>query len=235
MASFNYDYRRQILLKSDLFRCLQPKDVDAILAFARERRFANGQTIFQKGDPGSSLMAVLRGRVRIGTVSEEGKEISLTIVETGQIFGEVALLDGQQRSADAVALGECQLLIIERRDFIPYIEKNPQVPIAMMGVLCGRLRSTNTLVEDIAFLDLPARMARLLLRLGDSYGRKTQRGVRIDVKLTQKDLGNLIASSRESINKQLRSWQDEELIAVEQGYITLLKPDRIADQGKGAG
>ncbi len=228
MVSASYDYRRQILLRSDLFGCLPSKDVDAILTFARERRYADGQTIFQKGDEGSSLMAVLRGRVRVGSGSEDGKEIVLSIVETGQVLGEIALLDGRPRSTDAVAVGDCQLLVIERRDFVPYLERNPGVPIAMMSVLCDRIRRTNALVEDIAFLELPARVARLLLRLGQSHGRKTPRGLRIDLKLTQKDLGNLIATSRESINKQLRAWQEEGLISTEGGYITLLRPERLS-------
>ncbi|MFC5316247.1 Crp/Fnr family transcriptional regulator, partial [Azospirillum rugosum] len=148
------------------------------------------------------------------------------------IFGEIALLDGRPRTADAVAIGDCVLLVIERRDFVPFLERSPQVAIKMLEVMCDRLRQTSLLVEDLALLDLPQRVARLLVRLGASYGRRTADGLRIDLKLSQKDLGNLIATSRESINKQLRVWQDEELIAVEHGYITLLRPEQIADYGQ---
>ena len=122
-------------------------------------------------------------------------------------------------------------MVIERRDFVPFLEKSPQVAIKMLEVMCDRLRQTSLLVEDLALLDLPQRMARLLVRLGASYGRKTGGSVRIDLKLSQKDLGNLIATSRESINKQLRVWQEEELIEVDHGYITLLRPEQIADYG----
>ncbi|MFC5357739.1 Crp/Fnr family transcriptional regulator [Azospirillum himalayense] len=234
MRRFDPVFKRQLLLQHDLFRCISGKDVDAILAFAGERRCKNGQTIFQKGDPGSGMMAVLLGNVRIGTVSESGKEIVFKVVETGGIFGEIALLDGRPRTADATAIGDCVLLVIERRDFVPFLEKSPQVAIKMLEVMCDRLRQTSLLVEDLALLDLPQRMARLLVRLGASYGRRTRDGLRIDLKLSQKDLGNLIATSRESINKQLRTWQDEELITVENGYITLLQPQQIADYGQPA-
>src|SRR5919199_2220640 len=110
MAFFELSYKRDLLSRHFLFGELPVKDLDSILAFSKERRFSDGQVVFQKGDPGSSLMAVLRGRIRISSNSEDGKEMILNVIETGQILGEVAFLDERERSADATAVGDCVVL-----------------------------------------------------------------------------------------------------------------------------
>jgi CRP/FNR family cyclic AMP-dependent transcriptional regulator len=226
MTYFEPSYRRELLSGHSLFSALSAKDLDSILAFSKDRRFADGQVIFQKGDPGTSLMAVLRGRIRISAGSKDGKEVVLNVIETGQILGEIAFLDGRERSADATAVGDCVVMIIERRDFIPFLERNPRIAVQLLTVLCSRLRQTSEMVEDIAFLELPKRLCRLLLRLCATYGRRVPAGFRIEIKLSQKDLGNLIVASRESVNKQLRAWEDQGLISCDRGYITIR---RMAD------
>jgi CRP/FNR family transcriptional regulator, cyclic AMP receptor protein len=225
MSYLEAKYKRELLSKHFLFETLSSKDIDSILAFSTDQRYHDGQTIFQKGDPGASLMAVLRGRIRISAASKDGKEIIFSVIESGQILGEIALLDGKERSADATALGDCVVLTINRRDFIPFLEKNPQIAVNLLGVLCDRLRNISTMVEDIVFLDLAPRLGRLLLRLAHTYGRKTSAGLHIELKLSQYDLGNLSATSRESINKQLRTWQKQGLIQINNGYITICRPD----------
>jgi CRP-like cAMP-binding protein len=183
--------------------------------------------IFQKGDPGTSMMAVLNGRVRIGAYSEEGREIILNIIESGQLFGEVALLDQKKRSADATAMGETRLLVLDRRDFIPFLERKPKIVIQLLYVLCERVRQTSELVESIAFLEFNARLAKLLLQLADRYGQETDQGLLIDLRISQSDLGHLIASSRESVNRQLNAWAQDGIISQEQGRITILDRDKL--------
>ena len=121
VARLERDAKRAALLVSPLFDAMQPTELDEILKFASERRVRRGQTIFQRGDNGSSLMAVLRGRVRISSVSGDGKEVTLNVISPGEIFGEIALLDGQPRSADATAIEETLLLVVERRHFLPFL------------------------------------------------------------------------------------------------------------------
>ena len=221
MTYFEPQYKRELLSKHFLFTALAGKDLDSILAFSKDRRFSDGQIVFQKGDPGTSLMVLLRGRIRISAVSEDGREVVLNVIEPGQIMGEIAFLDGHQRSADATAVGDCVVMTIDRRDFIPFLERNPGIAVQLLTVLCGRLRRTSEMVEDIAFLELPKRLCRLLIRLGSTYGKATPTGLRIEIKLSQKDLGNLIVASRESINKQLRAFEEQGLISTDRGYITV--------------
>lgn len=221
MAKPEHDARRTALLSSPLFQAMQPEELNEILSLALERRFKRGQTIFQKDDSGSSMMAVLRGLVRISVVSAEGKEITLNVIRPGEVFGEIALLDGQPRSADATAAEETALLVVERRQFLPFLSRNQDLTLRLLAVLCQRLRQTSMALEQIALFDLPARLARVLLKLGTDYGRATPNGIRIDLKLSQRDLSNLVAASRESVNKQLGAWREEGVLSLDEGYIVL--------------
>ncbi len=215
------DVKRTALRTSPLFQAMQPEELDAILGFATERRVRRGQMIVQKGDAGSSMMAVLTGRVRISAVNAEGKEITLNVINPGEVFGEIALLDGQPRSADAYAIDDTSLLVVERRHFMPFLASNQTLASRLLAVLCEKLRSTSMALEQIALFDLETRLARLILKLAADYGRPSADGTRIEMKLSQRDISNLVASSRESVNKQLGHWRDSGVLALEGGYIVV--------------
>ncbi len=227
MARLDRDARRTALLTSPLFQAMKPAELDEILKFASERRYRRGQMILQRGDEGSSLMAVLRGRVRISFFSGDGKEVTLNVIEPGEIFGEMALLDGLPRSADATAVAETLLLIVERRHFLPFLRQNDDLYLRLLAVLCDRLRQTSMALEDLALFDLPVRLARILLKLAEDYGRPGTAGTRIDLKISQRDLSNLVASSRESVNKQLRQWRESGAVVIEGGLIVLRQPAEL--------
>ena len=216
--------KRAVLANHPLFSHLEVAEREQLLALGAERRFNDGQMLFQRGDTGASMMLVLRGQVKISIVSSEGKELIFSIIPPGECFGEIALLDGQARTADAIAVGDCVLFTLARSDFIPFLERHPQVAIRLLAVLCGRVRATSDFIERLAFQNLPARLAHLLLHLAATQGSTTPAGVRITCKLSQQEIGNLIATSRESVNKQLQAWQTEGWLTIEHGHITLLKP-----------
>jgi CRP-like cAMP-binding protein len=219
--------RRDALLASPFFHPMQPAEIDEILSFAVERRFPRGAAIYAKGDPGSSMMAVLAGRLRITSATPEGKEVTLNSIGPGEIVGEIALLDGKPRSADVVAAEDTTVLVIERADFLPFLLCHPVLVEAILSVLCERLRSTSLALEEIALFDLTARLARLITKLATDYGRPAEEGVRIELKLSQSDLAALVASSRESVNKQLAQWRSAGLIGTEAGHITVLRPQAL--------
>ncbi len=227
MARLERNVKRAALLSSPLFAAMRSDELDEILKFASERRARRGQTILQRGDDGSSLMAVLRGRVRISSVSGDGKEVTLNVINPGEIFGEIALLDGEPRSADATAIEDTLLLVVERRHFLPFLRQNEGLFLRLLAVLCNRLRRTSITLEEIALFDLPVRLARVLLKLADDYGRPNAAGTRIDLKLSQRDLSNLVASSRESVNKQLRTWRETGVVDLEDGFIVLRRPAEL--------
>jgi CRP/FNR family transcriptional regulator, cyclic AMP receptor protein len=185
--------------------------------------------IFQKGDPGSSMMAVIRGKVKICTQSIDGKELVLNLINRGGLFGEIALLDGEPRTADAVTLEETDVLVLERARFQPFLSERPDLALRLISVLCKRLRQTSEHLEDTMFFEAPSRLARSLLRLAEAFGKVEDSGTRLDIKLSQQQLGSLVGVSRESVNKQLGEWQRGGLIDFAGGIITLR--DRRAIEG----
>ncbi len=218
--------RGAMLARHFLFSQLTPGELDRILGLAYERCFSNGQIIFQKGAKDSSMMAVLQGQVKISICSANGKEIVFYTLDEGNVFGEIALIDDKERSADATAQGECRLLVIRRSDFMPVLKRHPEVAIQLLVMLCQKVRDTSDIVETVGLLHTPSRLARLLLKMARSAGVESPAGLRVDVK-SQREIGNLIGTTREWVNRLLRAWQGEGLIKMAQNHITILKPDEL--------
>ena len=181
--------------------------------------------IFARGDSGTALFAIASGTVKISAPSADGKGAVFNLISEGAIFGEIAVLDGLPRTADATALTDCELMVIERRDFISLIHERAEFAVKLIEVLCRRLRHTTGQLEDVMFLDLPGRLAKALLQSaegaapapgGNSVGKK--------IVLTQRNLSEMIGMSRESTNKQLRAWEKQKLIELQRGGIVILAP-----------
>jgi len=223
--------QRVALRNCTLFEAMPAPEQERFLDLASERFVRRGQTIFQKGDVESSMMAVLRGSVRISTGSPDGKEVMLNTIGVGEVFGDMAMLDGKPRSADATATEDTTLLVIERRHFLPFLLSNGDVVLRLLAVLCQRLRQTSDALGEMVMLDLPGRLARLLVRLAADHGSAIPQGVRINFKLSQRDIGTRVGSSRESVNKQLQVWRDAGWLSIEHGYITLRQPERFKELG----
>ena len=207
-----------------LFGQLGPQVIERLGACATVRKVPSGTTIFAKDDPGTGLFAVSEGIVKIAVPSADGREAVLNLVYAGEIFGEIALLDGRTRTADAVAMTDCELIAVDRRDFLALVQEDPKIALAMIGLLCARLRWTSQQFEDMIFLNLPDRLAKLLVRLGEKV--PTEPGPR-KLAITQRELSQLTGTSRESINKQLRAWEKLKWLRLERGGIVVLSPSAI--------
>jgi CRP-like cAMP-binding protein len=169
MAILTANEKRKLVDGHALFGGLSKDDLDALLAHARFEHYPAGRKIFEKGAPGRSMMAILTGSVRISASSAPlGRELVLTILQPGEIFGEIALLDGQPRTADASAVSDCELLVLERRDFVPFLEQRSDVSLQLLKVFCHRLRHTNEHVEHAVFEHMNRRLARTLLHLASN-------------------------------------------------------------------
>jgi CRP-like cAMP-binding protein len=211
-----------LLRNHALFRDLPPAVVEHLGSYMKTRKVEKGATIFSKGDPGTGLMGVLAGAVKVSVASADGKDIVLNVFEEGEIFGEIALLDGRPRTADAVAMSDCELAVIERREFVPFLREQPEVTLKFIEILCARLRHTTEQVQDLTFLNLPTRLAKTVLQLtGDGAGRKK-------IAITQRDLAEMIGRSRESTNKQLRAWSKRGWIRLQRGGLTVLAADKLS-------
>jgi CRP/FNR family transcriptional regulator, cyclic AMP receptor protein len=203
---------------------LTPAQSERLVAMARPRRLASGATLFGKGDPGTELFVVVSGTVKITVPSSDGREAMITLLRRGEIFGEIALLDGQPRTADAVAMTDCDLMVITRRDFLGFVQTEPRVATKLVAHLCARLRIADARIEETAFLNLPARLARLLVQLMEENAAAT------DTKrlaITQQKVSEMLGASRESVNKHLQAWAKRKVIALKRGAIVVLAPQTL--------
>jgi len=224
--------RLDLLRNHPLFRELPSAVIERLASYMTRKAVKRGTPIFAKGDPGTGLMAVLSGTVKISVLSADGREVVLNIIHPGEIFGEIALLDGRPRTADAAAMSDCELALIERRDFVPFLQSQPDVVLRFIDILCLRLRHTSEHVEELMFLELPARLAKTLIRLtGDADATGGGRKILI----TQREIGQMIGMSRESTNRQLRAWAKRKWIRIERGGITVLDAGALADMAETQG
>lgn len=206
--------RRAVFSNHVLFRRFDQVEIDRLVKLSRVQRYESNEVIFRKGDPGLGLLAVLTGHVRISSCLMDQRQVIFNIIYPGEIFGEIALLDGKPRTADAVAIRACDLLIIDRREFLPFLERHPEMYERLLTVLCDRLRRTTEQVEDQFLLDLEKRLAKTLIHLCEVEGDEVS-GCRIlGTHLSQRDLARLIGVSRESVNRQLAVWQHDGIVAV---------------------
>ena len=193
----------------------------------RRRRYRKDEILFLRGDPGTFLYLLESGRVKIALTSTEGKEMVLALLGAGDFFGELALIDGQPRSADALVMEASELLLLARADWLRFVEARPPVALHVMTVLSQRLRQTDELIHEAAFFDVPGRLASTLLRLADSIGQQVGEGVTLGRRLTQVELAEMIGASRESVNKWLGFYERQGLVRNTRGLITVLRPDGL--------
>jgi CRP/FNR family cyclic AMP-dependent transcriptional regulator len=216
--------KRALLRNHPFFEALDDRIIERLVPYALTRKVKKGAFVFRKGEVGSTLYAVCSGLVRISTPSDKGKDAIFNLIIPGEIFGEIAFLDGGQRSADAVAGENSELMAIERRDFIPLLTEYPEMAIRLLKVLCGRLRRTSKQVEDIVFFDVHVRLAKALLHL---YRHSSSKEPNANIRITQKDISQMIGASRESTNRELRSWQRRKWLKLHRAGLVILAPEAL--------
>lgn len=216
---------RMMLQCSPLFRGLPPPAFERIAALATQRQYREGEVVCSQGDPGDALYAVVSGSIRISTGTPDGREIFLNIMESGDTFGEIALLDGGTRTASAVAIAPSELVMLRREHLFALLEKEPRVALELLR-LCGeRLRWTSGLLEDAALLDAPARLAKRLLSLGQLHGEKNGDG--FTLRISQEDLAGFLGVTRQAVNQQLQAWKAKGWLDLARGSVTVVDAGAI--------
>ncbi len=199
-----------------------PSDIQfRLMAHVASKSYTKDSVIFNRGDAGSSLLLIYSGSVRIGVQSLDGKDAVFRFLNEGEYFGEIALLDGRPRTADAYAHTDCELLAIYRRDLMTIVDSHPPLMHRLLQVLCTRLRRTTEQVEYLMFADLAGRLARTLVELAPISKIPGQ------ICATQSDIAKIAGVSREMTNKQLRIWAKKNWIALGRKEITVLCPDEL--------
>lgn len=208
-----------VLRKQPIFSDLDPEALDQLCRYAKHTTLKRGTTIVSKGDPGNSLIVVISGTIKISVSSPDGRSAILNLIGPGEIFGEVAVLDGKARTADATANSNCEIYVIDRRDFIPFVRSQPALAMKFIELLCTRLRWTSDQVEEVILQNLPGRLASALLRLTEKH-KLAPAGRTIAI--TQQEISEMVGMTRESINKQLRAWAARNWVRLEHGAIVVL-------------
>src|ERR1700753_787079 len=213
-----------ILRQHPIFCDLDAEALEQLSRYAKHSILKRGATICSKGDPGNSMFAVISGTVKISVSSADGRSAILNLIGPGELFGEIAVLDGQARTADATANTNCEMFAIDRRDFLPFVAAHPDLAMKFIELLCTRLRWTSDQVEQVILQNLPGRLAGALLRLAEKYNlAQSERTIAI----TQQELSEMVGMTRESINKQLRVWAARNWVRLEHGAIVVLDADSL--------
>ncbi len=194
-----------------LFRALDPPSRLALGQRVQRKRVEAGDTIFTVGAPGHSMIAIAKGVVRITYPTARGRDVLLADLGPGEVFGEVALLDGRERSATATAVTECDLVILERSHVVPFLRERPDVCLNLLELLCARLRRSDERMADIAFSDLSARLAKALLACAG--------GERVE--MSQSDIADMVGSARENVNRQLGAWKKRGIVDLGLGWVAI--------------
>ena len=210
-----------LLKQIPLFGTFQPADHEQLAGLLRRRNLKKGDVLFRKGDEGTALYIIIKGRMKITVPSKLGDEITLAILSPGNFFGEMALLDSLPRSADATAVEETLLYVLNRSDFLSFLIHNENAVRSILYALSSRLRKTDDFLTEVCFLNISARLARRLLEMSESLIHENKPGSSMELKLTQKDLASLLGTTRETINRELKILRDRGIVSTSRNLITI--------------
>jgi CRP/FNR family transcriptional regulator, cyclic AMP receptor protein len=208
-----------ILKMNPMFADLDADELQRISTLCHTRHLGAGEALFRKGDPGDGLFAVRRGQIRIETGASDGSRLTLNFMGPGELFGEVAVLDGQNRTANATAGEPTELFVLRRADFLEHLEREPRVAIKIIQLLCHRIRWQSERMEESVLQPLPVRLARRLCALATEFGS--------EVHISQEQLGVFVGAARESVNRQLQLWRKDGILDLQRGRILLLNMGRL--------
>ena len=220
-----------VLRRNYMFRGLPDRTLERIASLASRKVYQKGAVLFSQGDSGDALYGVASGRVRISASGAGGREVFLNIMEPGDTFGEIAVMDGLPRTAGATALERTTLIVLKRVDFLALLEKEPRLAIHLLKLLCERLRWTSELVEESAFLSGPARLAKRLLILAQLHGRpaSVESGGAMEMRISQSELAHFLGISRQIVNQHLGEWAKAGWVTLGRGRIVISDPAALRE------
>ena len=195
---------------------IDPAELQRLAELTREKQYPKGSVILFESDPGDSLFIVREGRVKVVLVGEDGREVILGVLGVGEHFGELSLIDNQPRSAHVIAMEDSLLLVLRQEDFRRRVDVQPQIAWALLVELSRRLRRADNKIGGLVLLDVPGRIARLLLDVAEEQGSDA-----IEKPLTHQTIAQMIGASRETVSRAMREFQDAGLIAVERRAISI--------------
>jgi CRP-like cAMP-binding protein len=222
----------EVVRKAPLFTALDDEAAASLLANMVSVKIAKGSVLFAEGDVGDHLYVVVEGKLKLGTSSSDGRENLLSILGPGEMFGELSLFDPGPRTSSATAVTDAKLLSLGQEKLLPWLEENPKVSLQLLARLAQRLRRTNEAVGDLVFSDVPGRVAKALIDLGERFGKKTDEGLYVLHELTQEELAQLVGASRETVNKALADFVGRNWLKLDGRAVLITDFERLSKRSK---
>ena len=223
---------QEVIRKAPLFTALDDAASASLLANMVSVKIAKGTILFAEGDGGDQLYVIAEGKLKLGTSSGDGRENLLSILGPGEMFGELSLFDPGPRTSSATAVTDAKLLSLGQEKLLPWLAENPKVSLQLLARLAQRLRRTNEAVGDLVFSDVPGRVAKALIDLGERFGKKTDEGLFVHHDLTQEELAQLVGASRETVNKALADFAGRNWLKLDGRAVLITDFERLSKRGK---
>jgi CRP-like cAMP-binding protein len=221
-----------VIRKAPLFTALDDAAAASLLANMVSVKISKGSVLFAEGDEGDQLYVIAEGKLKLGTSSGDGRENLLSILGPGEMFGELSLFDPGPRTSTATAVTDAKLLSLGQEKLLPWLAENPKVALQLLARLAQRLRRTNEAVGDLVFSDVPGRVAKALIDLGERFGKKTEEGLFVHHDLTQEELAQLVGASRETVNKALADFAGRNWLKLDGRAVLITDFERLSKRGK---
>lgn len=224
---------RPFLKNNTFLGSLPDVALDALIRRGHIKKYAKGEVVCRRHEPGDSLMMILTGRLKITNVNADGKEVVLNFLGAGDLNGEIAVLDGKERTATAIAIENSEAFVAYARDLLPIISAHPQVMLEIVQILCGKLRAASAIIEDNT-LQMRARAAKGLLRLAQQLGRTSKDGIRLDLMVSQSELGNYLSLSRANVSRQLGQLKEANVIKIQGTQVLIVDEKGLSEIAEAA-
>jgi CRP-like cAMP-binding protein len=222
----------EVVRRAPLFTALDEAAAVSLRASMDSVKIAKGSILFKEGDDGEHLYVIIDGKLKLGTSSGDGRENLLSILGPGEMFGELSLFDPGPRTSTATAVTDAKLLSLSHEKVIPWLKQNPEVSLQLLTRLSQRLRRTNEAVGDLVFSDVPGRVAKALIDLGDRFGKTTPEGLLVNHDLTQEELAQLVGASRETVNKALADFAGRGWLKLDGRSVLITDLERLGKRSR---
>jgi len=225
-------HEEEVVRRAPLFTALDEAAAVSLRASMDTVKIAKGSILFKEGDDGEHVYIIIDGKLKLGTSSGDGRENLLSILGPGEMFGELSLFDPGPRTSTATAVTDAKLLSLSHEKVIPWLRENPEVSLQLLTRLSQRLRRTNEAVGDLVFSDVPGRVAKALIDLGDRFGKTTPEGLLVNHDLTQEELAQLVGASRETVNKALADFAGRGWLKLDGRSVLIADVDRLSKRSR---
>jgi CRP-like cAMP-binding protein len=225
-------HEEEVVRRAPLFTALDEAAAVSLRASMDTVKIAKGSILFKEGDDGEHLYVIIDGKLKLGTSSGDGRENLLSILGPGEMFGELSLFDPGPRTSTATAVTDARLLSLSHEKVIPWLKQNPEVSLQLLTRLSQRLRRTNEAVGDLVFSDVPGRVAKALIDLGDRFGKTAPDGLLVNHDLTQEELAQLVGASRETVNKALADFAGRGWLKLDGRSVLITDVERLSKRSR---